>query len=177
VTIIQRMRAYPGTTFLLFVIVMILLTIGLPRVVHGQTWHGYSISQSPPDCNLARMSSDNFIGDGRAGTITARRYQLHLISIGSAALASVAVNRLLHLAPVKSAFVGGVGTGIIPHYRGAIVQRRYPIDPGDVVADATMRMIPFIVVNGHKDHSFGGHVRTAFEVVSSYAAVACLAHP
>lgn len=174
-TVHQFMRAKPGTSFLILVVVM--LVIFFSATAHAQTWHGYSIRQSPADCNLRRVSSDNFIGDGRRGTIVAPRYQLHLISIGSSALAAVAVRKILRLSPAKSAAFAGVATGLLPHYRTVIVQRRYPIDPGDLIADATMRMIPFMVVDGHKDHSFGGHVRTAFTVVASYAAVACWAHP
>lgn len=176
-TLHQFMRAKLGTTLLAFVVLMTVLCAVLPTCAQGQTWRGYSVSQPAADCNLRRVSSDNFIGDGRRGTITAPRYQLHLISIGTAVVATVAVRELLHLSPAKSAALGGLGVGLLPHYRGAIIQRRYPINPGDVVADATMRMIPFMVVDGHKSHSVSGHLRTAFVVAAAYASVFCWASP
>lgn len=155
-------------------VIMVLLT---PSVSFGQTWRGYQIRQPAPNCNLAQMSSDNFIGDGKVGTVYARRYQLHLISIGTSVAASYAIKKIFKMGPVKSAAIGGVATGILPHVRSVLIQRRYPINPGDLAADATMRMVPFIMTVGHHQHTKTAHAMSALTVVASYFAVACFASP
>jgi hypothetical protein len=167
----------PGTTFLIATVIAVVLAVVIPTCARAQTWHGYTVSQPPADCNLKRVSSDNFIGDGRRGTITAPRYQLHAISIGTSVVASYAVRKVFRLGPVKSAAIGGLGVGLLPHVRSVLIQRRYPIDPGDIVADATMRMAPFMVAVGHHDHSASAHFLAGVSVVASYFAVACWAHP
>lgn len=174
-TVIQFMRARPGTSFLTFVIIMVALTVLAPRCAHAQTWRGYSVTVGAPDCRLAARSSEDFITDG-ANQIHARRWQLEGIRVGGAFAASWAIHQFIwpnH--PVRSAFVGGVGVGFLPHVRSQLIQRRYPIDLAHDGAQVAQSMVPFILAESHRDHSIGGHIMTAIEAATVLLATSCWA--
>ncbi len=174
-TVIQFMRARPGSSFLMFVVIMVALTVLAPRCVHAQTWRGYSITVGAPDCRLADRSSEDFITDG-ANQIYARRWQLEGIRIGGAFVASWAVHHfLMPKHPVGSAFVGGVGVGLLPHLRSQVIQRRYPINLSHDAAQAAQSMIPFIMTESHQDHSLAGHVQSFLTVSAVVLGTACWA--
>ncbi len=174
-TVHQFMRARPGTSFLVFVVLMVLLVAFAPRCARAQTWRGYQVTVGAPDCRLAARSSEDFITDG-SNQIYARRWQLEGIRIGGAFLASWAVHHfVLPKRPVLSAFVGGVGVGFIPHIRSQLIQRRYPIDLSHDAAQVAQSMVPFIVVESHKDHGIGGHVNAALTTAAVILGSACWA--
>lgn len=172
---IQFMRAKPATSIALLVLFALVLSAMAPTCAKAQTWRGYSITVRAPDCRLADKSSEDFITDG-ANQIYARRWQLEGIRIGGAFVASWAVHHfILRNHPTAAAFAGGVGVGLIPHIRSQVIQRRYPIDLSHDAAQAAQSMVPFILTESHKDHSFWGHVQAGLTASAVVLGSACWA--
>ena len=160
-------------------LVVLAALVTLASSANAQSWHGYSFTVGKPDCRLAARSSEDFITDG-ANQIYARRWQLEGIRIGGAFVASWAVSKFfpsdrVRSSPVISSFIGGVGVGLLPHLRSQIIQRRYPIDLAHDGAQAAQSMIPFILAQGHKDHSLSGHINTILTASAILLGTACWA--
>ncbi|HVX41501.1 MAG TPA: hypothetical protein VHB25_18220 [Gemmatimonadaceae bacterium] len=139
---------------------------------------GLNITQPPPDCDLGRRAFDDPFIDGRG--ITQPRILWHLeFAAGSLALSYV-LHRVVRL-PWWASTAVTVGVGVVPHIRGGIIQRRYPINPGDWVFDFWDRAVPAAWAANHHDDPKQSRVRslgTSFEKwLAGYAATACFASP
>lgn len=165
------MRAKPGTTFLLFVVFLILVCAITPRLAHAQL----RFEKGRCDWNLQRRAFDNYIGDGHAGGFTVPRWQHHVIGASLSTGAAVGL-RKLGLPKWAAATVAVVGVGIVPHVRG-YVHGRYDINALDWIADGWIRSAPAWYVIGHDGHSKTSHALAATTYLAGYGAVACWASP
>lgn len=153
-------------------------TLALSAAVYtagGQTIHGYSIVINRPfrDCNLQRMSSDDFISFG-AHQIHAKRLDLEAISIVGTGVVAYALHHTIlrqHSAKVAAA-VAGVGMGAGPHAYSQILTRRYPIDVTHDAAEISQRMAPYALAFGD-DGSFSQRANAVLWAAALVALGAC----
>lgn len=158
-----------------------LLALALLSVVAAPVAHcqGLRIVQPPPDCRLFAPAFDNPFSDTKG--YTQPRIAWHAeYAVASYAAASL-VRKVTHLPPWLSATVAAVGIGVLPHVRSVIIQRRYPINPGDLAYDAVNRATPFVWLAGHSDDSTrswaSNHWKPAAVWLATDVALACFASP
>lgn len=139
---------------------------------------GLHVTQPPPDCNLGRVAYDNPFGEARR--YKQARVLWHLEYAAGSLAVSYVLHRVVHLPWWASAGVT-VGLGVAPHIRGGVLQRKYPINPGDWVFDFWDRAVPAIWAANHHDEPQQSKVRNlgaSFEKwLAGYAATACFASP
>jgi hypothetical protein len=136
---------------------------------------GLRITVPAPDCALADRRFDNPFSD-RAGW-TMRRYQWHAFYFGLSSLAAEGIHRTTKLPRWASATIATIGIGVVPHIRGGIIKREYPINPLDWTFDAVNRAAPLIIWTGASGNSWQSRTLAVTTIVSSYAALACYASP
>lgn len=135
------------------------------------------IVQPSPDCHLFAPAFDNPFSDTRG--FTQPRIAWHAeYAVASYALASV-VHRVTHLPPWLSATAAAAGIGVLPHVRSVLIQRRYPINPGDLAFDAVNRATPFVwLARGDSTRSWvGNHWKPAAVWLAADVSLACFSSP
>lgn len=135
------------------------------------TAQGLKVTQPPPDCNLGRRAFDNPFSDTK-GYWQPRVLWHAEYAVGTAAL-SWGIHKVTRLPKWASATIAAVGVGVVPHFRSVILQRRYPINPGDIAFDAVNRGTPYVFVSSQPRG-----VWTAFGVwLATDMALSCFASP
>jgi len=138
---------------------------------------GWQIRQPSPDCDLTRRAYENPFTDGHH--YIQPRLAWHIeYAVGSIAVAYV-VHRLG--LPRWASTLTAIGLGVAPHIRSGLIQRRYPINPGDVVFDVWDRAVPAYWASGAFDDTTSDRARDRAHAVGvwlgGYVATACFASP
>jgi hypothetical protein len=137
------------------------------------------IAMQPANCALADQAFDNPFSDATGWTM--RRYQWHGFYAALSLTAAYVIHRATGLPPWLSATVASVGIGLVPHIRGGLIRRDYPIDPADWAFDAWNRSTPLLWVLGTRSADSAHRTRAALSAAAiyagGYAALACHASP
>jgi hypothetical protein len=172
----QRSRGFIAFGRFLMLALPLALLFGFctltPRSAHAQ---GLRISQPPPDCSLAAKRYDNPFSDSHGWTM--RRYEWHAFYFGLSTIAAEGIHRVTKLPRWASATIATVGIGVIPHIRGGIIKRQYPIAPLDWAFDGVNRAAPLIIWTGASGKTWQSRTLAATTIASSYFALACYASP
>ena len=140
---------------------------------------GLRITQPSPDCRLWQSAFDNPFSDTNGYTQPRAVWHAEyaLASYGIAAL----IQRVTHVRPWIAATMTTVAIGVLPHVRSVLIQRRYPINPGDLAFDAVNRATPFIAVARHTDDSTRSFLANHWKPVAVWLAadlsLACFSSP
>jgi hypothetical protein len=127
------------------------------------------------DCNLAERRFDNPLGDNSGWSM--RRYQWHAFYAVTSTVAAEGIHRVTHAPRWVSAATATVALGLVPHIRGGLLIKRYPVDPLDWSFDIVNRSMPLFVWNGARAKTWRARAVTATSYVAAYAALACYASP
>lgn len=156
------------------VLALLLVCTALPTRAQG-----LKITQPPADCHLTTSAFDNPFSDTH-GYWQPRVVWHAEFALGTYLVADL-VHRVTHLPPWASATVAAVGIGVLPHVRSVLIQRRYPINPGDLAFDAVNRGTPFVWLAGHSDDTtrtwVGNHWKPAVTWLAADLALACFSSP
>ena len=140
---------------------------------------GLKVTQPPGDCNLIERKFDNPFSDTK-GYVQPRIAWHAEYAVASMGIA-YAVHRITHLPGWASAAAATIAIGVVPHVRSVLIQRRYPIDPGDLAFDFWDRATPAFWMVGHRDDStrtvWKNHMIAGGTWLLGYAALACYASP
>jgi hypothetical protein len=155
-------------------LVCLMLALSIPA--HGQ---GLRITQPAPDCDVRKSAFDNPFSDTNG--YWQPRIAWHAeYALGSYFAASL-VRRVTHLPPWLSATVAAVGIGVLPHVRSVVIQRGYPINPGDLAFDAVNRGTPYVWLASHSDDSTrswaANHWKPAAVWLMADLSLACFSSP
>jgi len=130
-----------------------------------------SIAQPSRDCRLTRSAFDNSFSDSRG--YWQPRIAWHAEYAALSLATAYGIHRVTHLSPMWSAAVATVGLGLVPHIRGGIVNRSYPINPMDWTFDLWDRGAPVAWAYGRDN----GYMKPALVWLSGYAGLACWGEP
>jgi hypothetical protein len=106
-----------------------------------------------------------------------RRYQWHAFYATLSTATAEVIHRTTHLPRWASAVTATVGLGLVPHIRGGLLDRRYPIDPADWGFDLFDRAAPIFVWSGVSGGTLRSQTVAATTFLVGYAALACYASP
>jgi hypothetical protein len=127
------------------------------------------------NCDLTQRRFDDPFSDHRGWSM--RRYEWHAFyAVGSIA-ASEGIHRVTHMPRWASAVTATVALGILPHIRGGLLIKRYPIDPLDWSFDAFNRSAPIFVWRGMSGGNWQSKTIAATTYAAGYAALACYSSP
>jgi len=140
---------------------------------------GLKVSQPPANCDLTQRKFDNPFSDTK-GYVQPRIAWHAEYAVASMGIA-YAVHRVTHLPGWASAAAATIAIGVVPHVRSVLIQRRYPINPGDLAFDFWDRATPGFWVIGHRDDAtrpvWKNHLISGGTWLLGYAALACYASP
>jgi hypothetical protein len=151
-------------------LVLVPLLVGL-CVARDLPAQRLSISQPGRDCRLTRSAFDNTFSDTKG--YWQPRIAWHAEYAALSLATAYGIHRLTHLSPMWSAVVTTVGLGLVPHIRGGIINRTYPIEPMDWAFDAWDRGTPIAWAYGRDN----GYMKPALVWLSGYAGLACWGEP
>jgi len=106
-----------------------------------------------------------------------RRYQWHAFYAALSTATAEVIHRTTHLPRWASAVTATVGLGLVPHIRGGLFDRRYPINPADWGFDLFDRAAPIFVWSGASGGTVRSQTLAATPFLVGYAALACYASP
>jgi len=132
-------------------------------------------SNPPADCDLRQRRFDDPFADHVGWTMP--RYQWHAFYAVASVAAAEGIHRATHMPRWASAVTATVALGIIPHIRGGLLMKRYPIDPLDWGFDAFNRSAPIFVWRGLSDDGWQSKTIAATTYAAGYAALACYSSP
>lgn len=162
----------------LFSMIVLVWTATITLASTGEA-QGFRVRQPPANCNLAERKFDNPFSDTK-GYVQPRIAWHAEYAVASMGIA-YAVHRITHLPGWASAAAATVAIGVVPHVRSVLIQRRYPINPGDLAFDFWDRATPAFWVIGHRDDStrtvWKNHGIATGTWLLGYAALACYASP
>jgi hypothetical protein len=141
-----------------------LLLLALPAVLVAQA----------PDCHLARPAFDNPFSD-RGGWYMPR-YGWHVARAAGSGLLGEGLHRVTHLPRWASYLVAGVGIGVLPHVRGAVMHT-YAFNLRDWSFDAFLSATPLLTLETWAESSWRTRVFGTTTIVTGYLAGACYAQP
>jgi hypothetical protein len=157
--------------------ILVMLTVLLLSMSAGA--QGLRVTQPPPDCNVFKSAFDNPFSDTRGWTQPRIAWHAEY-AVGSYFIASV-VRKVTHLPPWLAATVTSVGIGVLPHVRSVVIQRRYPINPGDIAFDAVNRATPYVWLASHSDDTTRSWASTHWKPVATWLvadlSLACFSSP
>lgn len=151
------------------ILIPVLFGVFAPVTLPAQT------ARPQPDCNLAERRFDNPLGDHTGWSM--RRYQWHAFYAVTSTVAAEGIHRVTHAPRWVSAATATVALGLVPHIRGGLLIKRYPVDPLDWSFDIVNRAMPLFVWSGTRSKTWRGRAATATSYVAAYAALACYASP
>ena len=150
----------------------LLATLALPSAAWATQ---PATSNLGPDCNLARRAYDNPFSDSRGWSM--RRYQWHGFYAGLSTLAAYGIHKSTRLPAWASAAIASVGIGLVPHIRGGLIKRDYPVNALDWSFDALNRSAPSFFVLGGRGNNWQSKTIAATSFVGGYLALACYSSP
>jgi len=148
---------------------LLLGTLVLPNEAHGQK------SSAAADCRLARQAYDNPFSDSRGWSM--RRYQWHAFYAGLSTAAAYGIHKTTRLPKWASAAIATVGIGLVPHIRGGLIKRDYPVHVLDWSFDVMNRSAPAFFVLGQSGNNWKSRTLAATTFVGGYLALACYSSP
>jgi hypothetical protein len=132
-------------------------------------------SPNSPDCDLTKRRFDDPFRDHSGWWMP--RYQWHAFYAVASIAAAEGIHRVTHMPRWASAVTATVALGLVPHIRGGLVTKRYPIDPLDWGFDAFNRSAPIFVWGGERAGTWQSRTIAATSYVAGYAALVCFASP
>lgn len=166
----ECIASMPGRSRLkLLVLIPILFGAFAPVTLSAQTLRPRA------DCNLAERRFDNPLGDNTGWSM--RRYEWHAFYAVTSTAAAEGIHRVTHAPRWVSAATATIALGLVPHIRGGLLMKRYPIDPLDWSFDIVNRAMPIFVWSGARAKTWRGRAVAATSYVAAYAALACYASP
>lgn len=151
---------------------LLLATLALPTAAQAKQ---HVTPPRGPDCNLARRAYDNPFSDSRGWSM--RRYEWHGFYAGLSTLAAYGIHKTTRLPAWASAAIASVGIGLVPHIRGGLIKRDYPVNALDWSFDALNRSAPSFVVLGNYGNKWQSKAIAATSFVGGYLALACYSSP
>ncbi len=132
-------------------------------------------SAAAPNCDLTQRRFDDPFSDHVGWSMP--RYQWHAFYAVASIAASEGIHRVTHMPRWASAVTATVAIGIIPHIRGGLLIKRYPVDPLDWSFDAFNRSAPIFVWSGMSGGTWQSKTIAATTYAAGYAALACYSSP
>jgi hypothetical protein len=152
-----------------------LIAAAIIVIVAASASSAQNAPSSPRDCDLTKRRFDDPFADHAGWWMP--RYQWHAFYAVASVAAAEGIHRVTHMPRWASAVTATVALGIIPHIRGGLVTKRYPIDPLDWGFDAFNRSAPLFVWGGDRGGTWQSKTLAATSYVAGYAALVCYASP
>ncbi len=106
-----------------------------------------------------------------------RRYEWHAFYAGLSTLTAYGIHKTTKLPRWASAAIATVGIGLVPHIRGGLIKRDYPVHALDWGFDILNRGAPAFLVMGQAGNSWQSRALAATAYIGGYAALACYSSP
>lgn len=140
---------------------------------------GFRVVQPAPDCRIFQRRYDNFTDFSSTGFVQSRiawHAEMAVLSLATAYL----ISKAFHWGAWPAAATTAIGLGLVPHVRSVLIQRRYPMNPGDWAFDLWNRAVP--AVNAIDDHAptitlKSVSAKGAAMWLVGYVALACFSDP